>query len=439
MEYSADDKVDVIRKGVVEYNFDDYILLLVPDRPSWILVNKLQYKLYKELCKGRTISETIENVCNSYGYLYKSVLKEMQIFISMSVNNGFLVSLKVKDRVFEQELVLYITEDCNLRCKHCFVSAGKNNITLTLNKVKDYLYEYSTLKPEGKVLLTGGEPFLHPDINQIVEFGYKSKLKISINTNGTLLNREWLYRYGKMLHGLQISIDGFTPDVHDSIRGKGSFEKSWQALKYCMEILPEEVICRISVSVFPQNVKNIKDNILSSLDSLDPNRRIVVVFNPVVLLGRAHLSQTSNYAFIYEKLQETIRELDNSGWFLGTDIQSSVRQKKCGIGEYVVVRANGKMAPCNFSNDQNEFTSLRQAFEFFKKKYTSRTVDISDICSDCDVRYICFGGCQVMNELEGKGPLSPKCGPERIKYLLSLIVEDELAHRNEILQEVNNR
>ena len=436
MEYLSEQVFEEMPLCVVEHRVENNILLLAPDLPAWVLVNESQHQLYKFLNEGESIDQSIKKISDGFGLSHEDAFNEMRVFVSMASNNGFLQA-RAEDRVFEKELVIYLTEDCNIRCKHCFLSAGKEKHSLPVDVIEKYLVEYASIKPSGKVLLTGGEPFLHPDLDRIIETGHNAGLKISVNTNGTLLTREWIGKNGAMLHGLQISIDGFSPDMHDSIRGAGSFVKSWRAVDDCVQTLPEGVVFRISVSVFPQNVQDIIDNILPSLCAVDPDRRMVVIFNPVAPLGRAKSTQSSNYAFINNHFRETFEALDANGWSTGSDIQSSIRQAKCGIGEYIVVRANGKMTPCNFSNDQNEFNSISDGLEFFKRQYQNCTVEFSSTCNKCDVRYICFGGCQVVNALEGKGTLEPNCDSGRVRAVLSIIVEDEVGHRNEILDEMS--
>jgi radical SAM protein with 4Fe4S-binding SPASM domain len=435
MEYPLDHVFSDLPDRIVEHKFGDDTLLLAPDLPAWLLVNSVQYELYSNLRRRRPISESIESLCRSVDYSQEDAAKEMQVLISMGYNNGFIQGSS-EARSFQKELILYLTEDCNLRCRHCFVSAGTNSQSLSEIAVRKHMLEYSSINPNGKVLLTGGEPFLHPDLNNIAQAGHKLGLKISINTNGMFLNREWIKNHGQLLHGLQISIDGFTPDVHDYVRGKGSFEKSWKAVKECVLYLPDNVVFRISVSVFPHNIQNIRNTMLSSIESIDPKRRMVVVFNPVLPVGRAGSSESTSFMFINDNLRKTLRDLDANGWPIGTDIQSAVRQHKCGIGESIVVRANGKMAPCNFSETQARFSSLSDGFEFFQSNHKNDTVDASKICSGCDVRYVCFGGCQVLNRMEGEGPLEPNCGPKRFRSVLSAIFEDELVHRSEVLEEI---
>ncbi len=59
------------------------------------------------------------------------------------------------------DLLLRLTNDCNYNCKHCCYDSGKGS-TLSfdqLNSLAKTLPNYFH-----KILFSGGEPFLHPDI-----------------------------------------------------------------------------------------------------------------------------------------------------------------------------------------------------------------------------------------------------------------------------------
>jgi AdoMet-dependent heme synthase len=121
---------------------------------------------------------------------------------------------------------------CNLKCTHCFISCSPTNHNhemLTLTQVRDRLREATSLGVR-EYYFTGGEPFMAPDILPMIE---ESLLQgpVSVLTNGLLLTPE---RCGKLKRlsdrseyslDIRISIDGYTPEVNDPIRGAGTFEK----------------------------------------------------------------------------------------------------------------------------------------------------------------------------------------------------------------------
>ncbi|MCS6112572.1 radical SAM protein [Clostridium botulinum] len=91
-----------------------------------------------------------------------------------------------------REICINITRRCNLHCSYCYVSHlinKKNNnmkLDLSLEKIKG-LVKLSSI--DG-VYLTGGEPFMHPDIREIINFFDNAGKKINIATNGFLIDSE---------------------------------------------------------------------------------------------------------------------------------------------------------------------------------------------------------------------------------------------------------
>lgn len=132
-------------------------------------------------------------------------------------------------------LDIEITRRCNLNCTTCFVRHGMGgNEELTRLQIYEIIDEAREFY--GDCLhLTGGEPFIHPDIFDIVEYGKRSGYQnIVINTNGTLLNEDNVRRlseFREFVH-LTVSIDGFE-DYNDKIRGKGVFNEAIKSLRLC--------------------------------------------------------------------------------------------------------------------------------------------------------------------------------------------------------------
>lgn len=133
----------------------------------------------------------------------------------------------------------HIIEQCNLRCVHCyqnnynFKDLEKDKIFKIANVMDSTLAKWNK---SGRVSLTGGEPFLKKDllIDLLYFFDNSDNFNwIGILSNGTLINQDIIDELKKFnkLKEIQISIDGPTAEVHNQIRGEGSFEKSLKAIK----------------------------------------------------------------------------------------------------------------------------------------------------------------------------------------------------------------
>ena len=92
-----------------------------------------------------------------------------------------------------------LTPCCNMACKMCYVrlSREQQRAAGPLHPAKDWLKLGRIAREHGMLylLLTGGEPFTHPEIRKIMEGMHEMGLIISVNSNGTMIGREtveWL-------------------------------------------------------------------------------------------------------------------------------------------------------------------------------------------------------------------------------------------------------
>jgi len=122
--------------------------------------------------------------------------------------------------------VVEITTKCNLNCKHCSLGGGRSGEHLPFKQIKNIIEKISALGTS-RVILTGGEPLLHPHILDICRLLNRFCIHTAITTNGILLGSEEkieaLYETG--VRYIQISVDGLKSE-HDYMRGQGTFDKA---------------------------------------------------------------------------------------------------------------------------------------------------------------------------------------------------------------------
>jgi MoaA/NifB/PqqE/SkfB family radical SAM enzyme len=137
---------------------------------------------------------------------------------------------------FPQFISFTVTNACNLRCKMCgqWSEEGyiKNKAKCPDPVTKMKLEDWKRLVDEAAnyqirfILVRGGEPFLFPGLIELLEYINSKGIFISLDTNGTMLEKyaEDLANIGNM--HITFSIDG-PEEIHDNVRGiKGSFKKT---------------------------------------------------------------------------------------------------------------------------------------------------------------------------------------------------------------------
>ena len=134
----------------------------------------------------------------------------------------------------------HITERCNLRCKHCYQTSYETP-EMPLPKMLSIVDEYIDLLDawgiNGRIQVTGGEPFVRNDIFNILEKIYenRNKLKFIIMSNGFYITKDIAKKLKDLnIEAFQISIEG-EEQTNDYIRGKGAFKKITEAAKILVE------------------------------------------------------------------------------------------------------------------------------------------------------------------------------------------------------------
>ena len=148
----------------------------------------------------------------------------MKLLNKLSVINAILMA-----RVFKKKTPLIvswaITTRCNKSCTYCDIRNIKVK-ELETGHVLSLITELSRLGTR-IIHFTGGEPLLREDIGMIIDYCSERGILTSINSNGSLMKQR--IKELKNLNLVGLSLDG-PEDVHDSIRGKGSYGEVIAAL-----------------------------------------------------------------------------------------------------------------------------------------------------------------------------------------------------------------
>jgi hypothetical protein len=134
---------------------------------------------------------------------------------------------------------IYTNFDCNLACDYCCVrsSPRADRRALPLDTVRRLAHEAKELGVE-QLFLTGGEPFLLPDIAEMA-CHCALAAPTTLLTNGMLFTgkrREDLARMPRDRIVLQISLDSATPVLHDLHRGHGTWARAWGGVRIAREL-----------------------------------------------------------------------------------------------------------------------------------------------------------------------------------------------------------
>ncbi len=184
-------------------------------------------------------------------------------------------------------VVWNITRTCNLKCIHCYSdsNAAQFDGELTLDQcraVVDDLADYQA----NALLLSGGEPLVHPHFFEILEYACGKGLKVTISTNGTRIDEATARRLKALdVAYVGISLDGIG-EVHDRFRGKpGAFDRAVRGFHHC-GAAGQKTGLRLTLT------KNNAESIEEILDFIDREDIQRVCFYHLVPTGRGVDVQT---------------------------------------------------------------------------------------------------------------------------------------------------
>lgn len=163
---------------------------------------------------------------------------------------------------------LEISSNCNLRCLYCyyFENSAVDYSNLPTEQWLQFFVELGSMAVTD-VSLSGGEPFLRPDLTDLIDGIVQNKMRFGINSNGTLIN-DHIAEYIAETHRcnyVQVSIDGSSSEVHDSCRGEGSFVKAVRGIKTLQR---HDVPVVVRVTLHHHNVHDIANIAAFLLDEL---------------------------------------------------------------------------------------------------------------------------------------------------------------------------
>lgn len=168
-------------------------------------------------------------------------------------NSNASNSVHISNRIYYE-----ITSVCNLNCIHC--SDMLQEIRGTFLPCQDLYNFHQKVKDRfgiNSVVLTGGEPTLHPDFFRIIET-FAPNNALIITTNGINIDCEkmieYMNKYPNIL--LQISMDGLSKEVFESIRGKDTYYKLQNNIKKMLQRNLQSQL-GISMTILKQNIHEV--------------------------------------------------------------------------------------------------------------------------------------------------------------------------------------
>lgn len=368
--------------------------------------NAATYEFAKR-CRGdKSLKEIIVELSRTSGELPEKILKDLSTVVQKMVKNNMITFVPSplqpprpepgEVTLFKRltNIILEVTNKCNLRCKHCYNDSGvkrENELTIEdMKKLIDYLADIGVLN----IVFSGGEPLLHPDFLDLVEYARSKPLSCIIFTNGTLLTEEIVQQF-KTLSILSVatSIDGATPETNDSFRGvPKSFEKTVKSIKMLKKA---EIPVRVNVCLH----KGILGEIARMLALLKEWGITDYSIWPVSYTGRP---EDTDFVITPEEYKTVVKQIKEYECAEGikNEFPYNPHLVNCGVGRNsLTVRSDGTVVLCPPFPDSTSLGTIQDSLidiwnnAPLLKKVQHINAAESDMCKGCNHIKVCQGGC----------------------------------------------
>ena len=334
--------------------------------------------------------------------------------------------MAIEDRPIIKALCINIAHDCNLRCQYCFAGQGGYGQWRMLmsfdvaRRAVDFLIAHSGPREHCELDFFGGEPLMNWHVvQQTIDYVHKQekkhgkKIKMSLTTNGLLLDKEKVKYLTDNHISLILSLDG-RKEMHDRMRpgvhGEGTYDEIVKNLQYCVANRKgEEYYVR---GTFTRYNMDFTTDVIDMIDKGFP----AVSMEPVV--GE----DTADYSIKEEDLPRVKAEYDRlAKLFIAREEEGRPffffhfnmdlwkgpclpkRLRGCGAGhEYLAVVPNGDIYPCHQFVGREGYV-IGNVYEGLKNFKMMRDFRMNHVfskpeCIACWAKFFCSGGCHANNE-----------------------------------------
>lgn len=193
-----------------------------------------------------------------------------------------------------------ITTKCNLNCKYCLSSSGKDgDYGLNTNDAIKIIKQLGDLGIN-RLDFTGGEPLIRRDLNQLIECAKSNKINTIVTTNTTLLNDSNIECL-KLADLVQVSIDG-PEDIHNKQRQADIYKLTIDNIKKL-----KNAGCKVRLNSFIYNSnKQYLEELINLSKRLNVFSHLFIIFTPQGR-GKEHLEeiiQNNEVELIKQKILE---------------------------------------------------------------------------------------------------------------------------------------
>lgn len=287
-------------------------------------------------------------------------------------------------------LLVHTTTRCNLKCKHCYLGAstGEDMPFEVFRQMVDEFIQLGGLK----IMLSGGEPLLHPLIWEFLEYLKASGLRVVMLSNGTLIDHETALRLQGLVREVQVSIDG-TALSHDALRGEGTLDKTLAGVRHLKEA---GVDVSTASMIHARNLDEF-DEIEEMVNALD-----MLQWSVDLPCEAGYMSENPTWMADLSRAASIF-----STYGFGEGAHESTGHYTCG-SHLCTVMPNGDIVKCGFFASEPKGNISQGLLPAWKRLCNEQLWNLHELdCARCAIIEDCRAGCRYRAKLWGGSMLSP--------------------------------
>ena len=370
------------------------LLVISQNTANWIgLFNKEQEKIFGLLYEKYTLGEVSE-LSNS--------AEDFNFVISQIIDRDFNDAQKIEfNKPHNEGLYIYLTNDCNLACTHCYMYSGKQKINELSKKEWFKIIKNAKINGISAITFTGGEVLQYKDWFEVIKFAKANEMTVTLLTNGVLWDNEKIEKSKQYIDEVQISLDGTNEEQNAKIRGVSNFSKALENIKLFVKANVKTVVATTPTL---DNVKDIEKSYINFARELLNELQSEYLYFKIsqkLITGRKVQALIQDKA---KKYSAITRNLANT-LYLNSDIKNFINNVKIGSGlkncgyAGISISSDGKFFLCNRVEDIEPIATNKDDFKVIIEKanyyYEWSSVDNVMPCMSCEIKYICGGGCRI--------------------------------------------
>lgn len=331
------------------------------------------------------------------------------------------------------QIYFYLTEGCNLACRHCWLSPKHQRGGIHYPELPFALFqsiiEQAKLLGVPGVKLTGGEPLMHPQIHEILKIIQVHGLNLVVETNGVLCSHEIAQEIaGCKDPFVSVSIDGADMRTHEWVRGvNGCFDAALEGIR---NLVSAGLKPQLIMSIMRYN-KSQMEEVVHLAESLGAGS---VKFNLVQPTGRGEKMVDNGETLTVEELIELGEWVENT---LSSSSKIGIYYHQppvfrplsrmygkngngnvvCGILGIIGVLADGSYALCGIGSHITELVFGQASKDRLENVWNNNPILIAlregipshfeGICANCVMKKFCMGSCIAQNYYRSKDIWAP--------------------------------